>query len=212
MRAESEIICDLANRVLGDTPVDWNRLRQHSEVRKLIAEAFPGWQEMGDIDRTRREFTIGGRVFHTPEFNTKDGRAVMHRTPLPAFAHADALRLLTLRSEGQFNTVVYEEYDLYRGMPHRHCIMLSAADATRLNVRDGERVTVRGEAGEMANIEVVIGNIRAGNAAMHYPEANALIAANIDPLSKTPAFKGGPVWIVKVEASTERADATATSV
>lgn len=196
MRAESEVICDLANRVLGNAPVDWNRLRDHAEVRRLIAEAIPGWQELGNIDRTRHEFTISGRVFHTPSFNTKDGKATMHRTPLPKFEH-DALRLLTLRSEGQFNTVVYEEHDLYRGIPHRFCILLADEDARRLNVRDGERVKVRGEAGEMENIQVVIGNIRAGNAAMYYPEANVLIEANIDPLSKTPAFKGGPVWITR---------------
>ena len=200
MRAESEVICDLANRVLGDAPVDWNRLRNHAEVRNLIAEAIPGWNEVGKIDQTGREFTIGGRVFHTPNFPTKDGKAAMHRTPLPTFAH-DALRLLTLRSEGQFNTVVYEEHDLYRGIPHRFCILLAAADAQKLNVQDGERVHVRGEAGEMANIEVVIGDIRAGNAAMYFPEANVLIKANLDPLSKTPAFKSGPVWLTKVDGT-----------
>ncbi len=200
MRAESAVICDLAHRVLGDAPVDWNRLRDHSEVRKLIAEAIPGWQDVGSIDQTRREFTIGGRILHTPHFAKPDGKAVMHRTPLPAFA-PDALRLVTLRSEGQFNTVVYEEHDLYRGIPHRHCILLAAEDADRLGLRNGARITVRGEAGEMGNIEVVIGNIRAGNAAMFYPEANALIKANIDPLSKTPAFKSAPIWITPAVAA-----------
>jgi molybdopterin-dependent oxidoreductase alpha subunit len=196
MRAESEVICDLANRVLGDIPVDWNRLRDHAEVRKLIAEAIPGWEEIGNIDRTRHEFTINGRVFHTPHFATNGGRAVMHRTSLPKFEH-DALRLITLRSEGQFNTVVYEENDLYRGIPHRYCILLASEDAHKLNIQDGERVSVRGEAGEMDNIEVVIGNIRAGNAAMYYPEANVLIKANLDPRSKTPSFKSAPIWITK---------------
>jgi molybdopterin-dependent oxidoreductase alpha subunit len=201
MRAESEVICDLANRVMGDAPVDWTRLRSHAEVRKLIAEAIPGWQDVGQIDSTGREFTIGGRVFHTPEFNTKDGKAALQRTPLVPFPH-DALRLMTLRSEGQFNTVVYEEYDLYRGVPHRLCILLAADDAKSLGVREGERVTVRGEAGQMENIEVVIRDIRPGNAAMYYPEANVLIKANVDPLSKTPAFKSAPVWVEKAKVPT----------
>ncbi|MBA3825925.1 MAG: FdhF/YdeP family oxidoreductase [Ktedonobacterales bacterium] len=202
MRAESEVICDLANRVMGNAPVDWNRLRDHAEIRKLIAEAIPGWTEVGKLDQTGREFTVGGRVFHTPHFATSDGKATMSRTPLPSPNFPpDALRLLTLRSEGQFNTVVYEEHDLYRGIPHRHCILLAAEDALRLNMQDGERVKVRGEAGEMDNIEIVIGNIRAGNAAMYFPEANVLIKANLDPLSKTPAFKSGPVWIAKTETA-----------
>ena len=32
--------------------------------------------------------------------------------------------------------------------------------------------------------------IRPGNAAMYFPEANVLISRQVDPASKTPAFKG----------------------
>jgi anaerobic selenocysteine-containing dehydrogenase len=32
-------------------------------------------------------------------------------------------------------------------------------------------------------------DIRQGNAAMYYPEANILVPHAVDPLSKTPAFK-----------------------
>lgn len=200
MRAESDVICDLANRVLGSNPVDWNALRSLKEVRKLIAKAIPGFEEIASIDQTRREFTIGGRVFHTPSFNTTDGKAVMHTTPLSSFPH-DGLRLITLRSEGQFNTVVYEEYDLYRGLPHRFCILVAAEDAKRLNMQDGERITVRGEAGVMNDIELVIGKIRPGVVAMFYPESNVLIKANVDQRSKTPAFKSAPVWLEKAAAA-----------
>jgi molybdopterin-dependent oxidoreductase alpha subunit len=194
MRAESEIICEIANRVLGDKPVDWSRLRSHKEVRKLLSEVIPGWQEIGQIDETQKEFTISGRIFHTPVFPTDTGRANMHPTPLPKFP-ADTLRLITFRSEGQFNTVVYEERDIYRGIPHRNCILVSGEDASRLAVRDGQRVTIRGEAGKLDNIEVVFGKIKPGVVAMFYPESNQLIKAKIDPRSKTPAFKSAPVWI-----------------
>lgn len=198
MRAESAVVCDLANRVLGDTPVDWNRLRSHSEVRKLIAESIPGWEEIAQIDQTRHEFTIPNRVFHRPSFPTHDGKAAMHKTPLPKFG-SGALRLMTIRSEGQFNTVVYEEHDLYRGVPHRWCIILSAEDARKLDISDGERVTVKGEAGELENIEVFVADIRPGVAAMYYPEANALIRANVDPRSLTPSFKSAPITIEKAK-------------
>ncbi|HEY9869153.1 MAG TPA: FdhF/YdeP family oxidoreductase [Candidatus Obscuribacterales bacterium] len=194
MRAESEVLCELATMVLGSEPVDWRRFVNHKEIRKLIAEVIPGWQEIANIDETRREFTIQGRIYHQAQFNTPDGRAQMHRTPLPVFQH-DGLRLITLRSEGQFNTVVYEPYDLYRGIPHRHCLLMSMEDAGMLNVSDGQRVTVRGEAGKLENIEVVIGNIRPGVVAMFYPESNVLIKGNVDPRSRTPAFKSAPVWI-----------------
>jgi hypothetical protein len=38
--------------------------------------------------------------------------------------------------------------------------------------------------------------IRPGNAAMYYPEANVLVSRELDPSSKTPAFK---CVIVRVE-------------
>ena len=194
MRAESSVICDLAVRTLGTEPVDWSRLRSHREIRRLIAEVIPGWQEIGTIDDTGREFTVPGRIYHTPQFNTESSRAQMIRTPLPVFEH-DGLRLITIRSEGQFNTVVYESHDLYRGMPHRHCILISAEDGAELGLKDGQRVTVRGEAGKLDNIEVVLGKIKPGVVAMFYPESNVLIRGNVDARSKTPAFKSAPVWI-----------------
>ena len=38
------------------------------------------------------------------------------------------LRLMTVRSEGQFNTVVYEEEDIYRGQERRDVILMNPAD------------------------------------------------------------------------------------
>lgn len=194
MMPESEIICDVANRVLGKEPFDWTTLRDHRKVREIISKTIPGWEQLGTIDDTKREFTITGRVYHTPQFNTKSGKAIMYQTPVPKPV-SDGLILMTLRSEGQFNTVVYDEYDFYRGVPHRYCILMSREDAEKLNVKDGQRVAVRGEAGRMENIEVVVGAIRPGAVAMYYPESNVLIKANVDARSKTPAFKSAPVWI-----------------
>ena len=37
--------------------------------------------------------------------------------------------------------------------------------------------------------------IRPGNAAMYYPEANVLVSRDLDPASKTPAFKGVVIQI-----------------
>lgn len=194
MRAETAVICDIAQQVLGESPVNWNRLRSHHEIRQLIADTIPGWSEIKDIDTSKREFTVAGRIFHSAHFNTISGKAQMHVTPLPELK-SDQLRLITLRSEGQFNTVVYEEGDIYRGMPHRHCILLNKEDALKLKLKDGQRVSVHGEAGTMENIEVVFGDIKAGVAAMFYPEANILIKGQVDPRSGTPNFKSAPVWI-----------------
>ena len=196
MRAESDIIVDLADRLLGRTPFDWSKLRDNKEVRRLIAATIPGFEPIESIE-DGGEFTIGGRVFHNPKFPTDDGKAVMHRTSLPPPPASDEFRLITLRSEGQFNSVVYEEHDLYRGVTNRFSIIISAEDAQRLEVRDGDRVTVCGEAGQMDDIEVFISDIRPGVVAMYYPESNVLIKSRLDPRSKTPAFKSAPVKIRK---------------
>lgn len=200
MRAESEIIVELADRVLGRMPFDWSKLRDHSEVRRLIAASIPGFEPIGQIEQGR-EFTIGGRVFHSAEFPTSSGKAILHRTTLPPPPGPDEFRLITLRSEGQFNSVVYEEHDLYRGITNRHSIILSAVDASRLDLHDGDRVTVCGEAGQLENIEVFISDIRPGVAAMYYPEANVLIKSRIDGRSRTPAFKSAPIKVKKSDSN-----------
>src|SRR4029450_413552 len=95
----------------------------------------PGFEKLAQIDRTKEEFQITDRTLHEPRFPTADGRAVLHLHDLPELLGGDdvpggtaglsssadrphdtggqatrgTLRLMTVRSEGQFNTVVYEE-------------------------------------------------------------------------------------------------------
>jgi anaerobic selenocysteine-containing dehydrogenase len=141
------------------------------------------------IEAGRREFQLAGRTFHDENFATPDGRARFHATPLPAFSPpAGQYRLMTLRSEGQFNTVVYEEEDLYRGNQRRDVVMMAATDAAARKLREGDWVWVATEVGRMA-ARVAIVAIRAGNLAMYYPEANRIVPRRLDARSKTPAFK-----------------------
>jgi anaerobic selenocysteine-containing dehydrogenase len=102
--------------------------------------------------------------------------------------------MMTIRSEGQFNTVVYEEEDLYRGNRRRDVVMMSAEDAARLGLREGQTITVHSETGSM-DVVVSVVNIRSGNVAMYYPEANVLVDRRLDPESLTPAFKSVPVTL-----------------
>ena len=147
------------------------------------------FEPLGDIDRTRREFHVTGRVLHEPPFLTDDGKAHFHVTPIPAFAPpAGEFRLTTLRSEGQFNTVVYEEEDVYRGNRRRDVVMMAAEDAARLGVGEGDPVVVETDAGRL-RVTAAIAELRPGNLAMYYPEANVLVPRRLDARSKTPAFK-----------------------
>ncbi len=175
-------------------------MRDTGEIRRAIAQVVPGFSRIADLDQTGQEFHIAGRIFHTPQFKTDDGRAHLHSHRLPDVhvLSENQFRLMTVRSEGQFNTVVYEESDLYRGVERRDVILMHPDDMARLGLTNEVRVRVVGEAGTMVDIQArTFPEIRPGNVLMYYPEANVLIGRDLDPRSKTPAFKGS---CVKIEA------------
>jgi anaerobic selenocysteine-containing dehydrogenase len=179
--------------------VDWASMRNTGTIRQAIAQIVPGFEKIGEIDRTKQEFQIDGRTFHQPRFATKDGRAWLHAHRLPELqgTQDDEVRLMTIRSEGQFNTVVYEDEDHYRGVVQRDVILLNPKDLQRLHLADGQAVDVIGPAGTMSGIRATeFPAIRAGNAAMYFPEANVLVGRGVDPKSRTPAFKGVVVRVV----------------
>jgi len=196
MRSEVEIIAGLAERILPEGRFDWSELRSHEALREAMARVVPGYGAAASIGKTREEFQIAGRTFHEPRFNTPNGKAQFKAVSLPAFDQTSGMdyRMMTLRSEGQFNTVVYDEEDLYRGNKTRDVVMMAAADARQLGVGEGDAVVVSSESGEM-RVKVSVVPIRAGNVAMYYPEANVLVPRRLDPRSHTPAFKSVQVRI-----------------
>lgn len=203
-RSEVEVIATIAAGVFGlagQSVVDWTVMRSTAQIRQAIARIVPGFEKLAEIDRTKQEFHIAGRTFHEPRFATPDGRARLHTHELPELQGngEGEIRLMTLRSEGQFNTVVYEEEDFYRGIDRRDVILMHPDDLRRLGIGDGARVTIHGPAGSMTGIRATAFEaIKPGNAAMYYPEANCLVGRTIDPRSKTPAFK---MVIVRVESN-----------
>ncbi|MEM7595977.1 MAG: molybdopterin dinucleotide binding domain-containing protein, partial [Cyanobacteria bacterium P01_A01_bin.83] len=209
--AEVDFLTELAHRLLGEYPVNWRKLQDTKYVRQLIAQTIPGFEAMADIDQTKEEFTIGGRIFNQPHFSTSSGKAEMFATPLPKltlpqpeafgvanYTHGIVLALMTGRSYAQHNTVVYRTSDRYRRMPHRHCILLNRKDAERANLQEHDRVTVKGNASQLDNIEVIYGSVRPGAALMFYPEVNVIFDAAIESRCGTPAFKRVPVFIYKI--------------
>lgn len=205
---EVEFLTEIAARIHRDSPVDWRSLQDTKYVRQLIAQTIPGYAKIGEIDDTKTEFTIDGRIFHEPKFGTPTGKAQMFATPIPTLtlpslesfnppenSHGIVLALGTGRSYGQHNTVVYKPGDYYRGMPHRNCISMNEIDARSANFQEHQRVTVQGNVGKMEQVEIIFGQIRQGSALMFYPEVNAIFSAAIDDRCGTPAFKRVPVAV-----------------
>jgi anaerobic selenocysteine-containing dehydrogenase len=192
-RSEIELIATLAERVLPPhEPVDWASMKSAANIRQAIAKIVPGMEEVAGIEQTKREFAIPGRAYHTPTFPTADGKAHFFTHEIPALSGAGTqqLRLMTIRSEGQFNTVVYEDYDLYRGVDRRDVILMHPDDLQKLGLQPDQPVCVKSEVGEIRGfLARAYSDIKPGNAAMYYPEANTVVPRHLDPLSKTPAFK-----------------------
>jgi molybdopterin-dependent oxidoreductase alpha subunit len=200
-RAEVAVIADIGKMVTGDRILDWDSMRRYGRIREAISKVIPGYEPIADIDQTKKEFQIGGRTFHEGSFPTPSGKARFNPVQIPPLAGADGqLRLMTVRSEGQFNTVVYEDHDLYRGQDRRDVIMLSPTDMTRLGLTQEQRVTVTSATGTMSGMLVRPIDIRPGNAVMYYPEANVLVGRGVDPQSRTPGFKSTLITVTPVSS------------
>lgn len=196
VRPEVTILTEIAARLLPQSPIDFAAFRQHKTIREAIARIVPGMEALADIDVAKREFHVRGRILHSPEFKTNDRRAhfVTRELPPPC---AGSLLLTTVRSEGQFNTIVYEYADTYRGMKDRHSVMLHPDDLAAHGLVDGDRALLESEHGRM-DVTVRAFDIARGSVMAYYPEANVLIGTVRDERSKTPAFKSTPVRLVRV--------------
>lgn len=196
-RPESHILSELGARLLPAGPVDFRAFQNHDNIRAAIAASVPGMEQLASIGTSHSEFTIPGRILHQPGFHTTSGRAHFCITPLPA-AKTSAqwpLLLASIRSEGQFNSIIYEEQDTYRGTDTRWSVLMPADDMSALGVTDGDRVNIVSPIGRMDGVQVFPFDLPRGNLMAYYPEANVLIGAEHDARSKTPAFKSVAVRV-----------------
>lgn len=197
VRPEVQILCDFAQKLLPTSPIDFAQFKQHNNIRAAIAATIPGMSELKDIAETKREFTIQNRLLDQPEFQTATGKAkfLVNASPTTLTNKNYPFLLASIRSEGQFNSIIYEESDSYRGTDTRWSVLMNSEDMAELNIQAGSLVKLKSAFGEMQNLKVFAFNLPRGNAMAYYPEANVLIGTEHDPRSKTPAFKSVAVSI-----------------
>jgi molybdopterin-dependent oxidoreductase alpha subunit len=202
-RSEVSLLAALGQQLLpSDSAIDWKRLESHAAIRALIAELVPEYERLASLDGQGKEFHVPGRAIRNYQFPTATGRAQFSAIQVPPLARdTQRLRLMTVRSEGQFNSVVYDSYDLYRGQERRDVILMNPADLQRLGLQPDQRVNVKSTVGEVQYLLARPFDVRAGNAVMYYPEANPLIPTAVDPRSKTPAFKSIEIQVQAVQTT-----------
>lgn len=192
VRPEVVILSEIAKRLLPESTLDFTVFQQHRKIREAIAAIVPGMEQLKDIDVAKQEFHIRGRIMHEIKFNTADAKAHFKTCATPR--RADQLLLTTVRSEGQFNTIIYERTDSYRNGFDRWTVMMNSEDMLANGLSDGGKATLISAHGRMEGITVREFNIARGSVMAYFPEANVLVGTEVDPRSKTPAFKSTPVW------------------
>ncbi len=207
VRPEINILSDIADSLLVSAPFKFAEFKQHQKVRQAIAQIVPGMQALKDIDTTRQEFHIDGRIKHTPTFSLPQNRAKFIVNPLSNLLksrqqhqQSDSsdldFTLMTVRSEGQFNSIIYEEHDSYRNIPHRWSVLMNPADMRKLGLDNEDTITLQTQYGTMENVSVFRFDLPAQCLMAYYPEANILLGQQADPRSRTPAFKSVAVTVV----------------
>ena len=205
LQSEVQIISAIASGVIDKEILDFQEFERHESIRKAIAKLIPGFAGLADIDQTKTEFHIEGRHLDQPKFATKSGRAsfcVPTQSELnlrPASAQNDGQRftLTSVRSEGQFNTIIYSEEDIYRRQSHREVLFISAEDLDALELTAEDKVDVMNDTGAMRGLSIAVYDIKPGNVMCYFPEANVLVPQSVDQRSRTPAFKSVSVAILK---------------
>jgi molybdopterin-dependent oxidoreductase alpha subunit len=208
--SEVKIVAEMAKATLAPNPrVPWDEwVGDYSKVRDAIAKTYP------DIfhDFNARMWKPGG--FHRPlgarhrKWETKTGKANFIvpdsleadiKTPAE---QRDILQLITLRSNSQFNTTVYNYDDRFRGIyGSRMVVLMHSNDIDRLGLHEGDFVklvtaTDDGVHRAVDGFRVTPYDIPEGCIAGYYPECNPLIPLwHHAEKSKVPAAKSIPVRI-----------------
>jgi molybdopterin-dependent oxidoreductase alpha subunit len=208
--SEIRLLCELAKKTLDPNPrVRWDDyMADYAEIRKEVSETLPDtfwdyerrmWEPGGfqrDMPVKRREWRTDTKRanFITPKGLDED-------LDMPEVGH-DTLRLMTLRSNDQFNTTVYGYNDRFRGINHtRKVVFMNRSDIDRLGLKVGQAVTLKTVANDgvdrrLSGMLVVAYDIPVGCIGGYYPECNVLMPIwHYAVGSKTPAAKGIPVSV-----------------
>ncbi len=194
VRTEVEIISDISREVLGNNPINFEELKNHWNIRELISKTVPGFGKINKVENSEKEFQIDGRTFYDPQFVTEDGKANFRICPIPRLKGKDGeFRMMTVRSEGQYNSIIYEEEDIYREQTNRWVVLMNKDDIKDKGLRENEQVTLESSVGKMEKVTVREFDIPRGNIITYFPESNVLVPAATDPRSKIPSYK--LVWV-----------------
>ena len=205
--SEPAIVAGIAKATLPpNANLDWDQwVGDYSLVRDAIEKTYPKIFK----DFNQRMWTPGG--FHRPldpverKWPTPNKKANFI-TPDGLVADddiadgGDVLRLMTVRSDDQFNTTIYDLDDSFRGIKgSRRVLLMNIDDIKERGLSVGQEVTAStvvddGIERQVSGLKVVPYDIPKGCACGYYPELNPLVPLwHHAKKSKVPASKSIPI-------------------
>jgi len=207
--SEPAIVAGMAKATLPPNPkVPWDEwLGDYAKVRDAIEHTYP--EQFHDFNA--RVFTPGGfyrgNSARERVWKTKSGKAQFTvPTAMRSVGFEDApgrYRLMTLRSNDQFNTTIYGYSDRLRGIEGtRDVLLMNPEDIEDAGLAKGQVVGLQTDAGDdvdrrVHGLTVTPFLLPRGCLGGYYPELNPLVPVWYhEEDSKTPAAKGVPVRII----------------
>ena len=209
VRSELAIVAGIAKATLApNAKLKWNEwTADYGLVRDLIEATYP--DDFRDFNK--RMYDAGGfyrgNGAHERIWKTDSGKAVFTTAgQLNSLGFKNApgrYRLITLRSNDQFNTTIYGYSDRFRGIEGtRDVLLMNPKDIQAAGLANDQIVRMitdvdDGVDRQLGGLKLTAYQIPLGTVASYYPECNVLIPiTHHDELSKTPASKSVPVRIV----------------
>lgn len=208
LKSEVAIVAGIAKAALPPNPkVRWDDwVADYGRIRDAIEQTYP--EMFGDFNA--RMFTPGGfykgNAARERIWKTDSGKATFFTPgPLNAAGFDDIpgrYRLITMRSNDQFNTTIYGYSDRLRGIEgSRDVLLINPDEIARAGLSEGQMVYLESDAGdgvhrEAGPLKVTPFRLPDSCLGAYYPEMNSLMPVwRHDEQSKTPAAKAVPVRI-----------------
>ncbi|WP_410218622.1 FdhF/YdeP family oxidoreductase [Paracoccus sp. (in: a-proteobacteria)] len=206
LKSEVEIVAALAEATLAPNPrLPWTAwMDDYSLIRAQIEAVYPDKFEDFEQRMNQPGGFYRGNAARERVWKTDSGKAEF---TVPADLDASGLedkaglyRLITLRSNDQFNTTIYGMSDRLRGIEgDRMLIMMSPEDMEAEGLRPEQRISLTGGlddgiSRQVDGLRVLPYDLPRGCIAGYFPELNPLSPlSRRDQLSDTPATKAIPV-------------------
>jgi molybdopterin-dependent oxidoreductase alpha subunit len=172
-RAEWEVFAELARRVRPDLAGRLG-LDGTEAIREDIARTVGSYALIRTLKGRGDQFQWGGpQLCGGWQFPTADAKAHFSPVPLPERHVPEGAFVVTTRRGQQFNSMVQGETDPHTGA-RRDSVLMSAEDAARLGIADGDPLVLRNDVGELCG-RAMVAPVHPGTLQVHWPEGEVLV-------------------------------------